>query len=89
MRKPTWIPGIKWLWKTSDRIDIWFHDKFKINPKQKALELKMDTLPNKRVNKAISDALNIIEAQTGITKSESKNENKDTPNQRKWRGDPQ
>ena len=59
MRKPTWIPGIKWVWKTSDRIDIWCQEKFKTNPKQRALELAMDINPPKRIERALDDALGL------------------------------
>lgn len=78
MRKPTWVPGIKWLWKTSDRLDIWFQHKFNLNPKQRALELKMDTLPNQRTTKALDQALNIT--------NETENKNKNKVNRKKRTG---
>ena len=60
MRKPTWIPGIKWVWKTSDRIDIWAQDKLGMkSPKQRALELAMDINPPKRIERAIDEALGL------------------------------
>ena len=61
MRKPTWIPGLKWVWKTSDRIDIWCQEKFKLNPKQRALELKMDAHTPARINNSLDAALGIRE----------------------------
>ena len=78
MRKPTWVPGIKWLWKPSDRLDIWFQHKFNLNPKQRALELKMDTLPNQRTTKALDQALNIT--------NETENKNKNKVNRKKRTG---
>ena len=71
MRKPTWVPGLKWVWKTSDRIDIWAQETFKLNPKQRALELAMDLNPNKRINKAIDEAL-------GLTTTKPKQHKKKT-----------
>jgi hypothetical protein len=47
------------LWVMSDRVDIWCKEKFNINPKQRALELKQDLNPNKRINHAIDTALGI------------------------------
>ena len=68
MRKPTWVPGLKWVWKTSDRIDIWAQETFKLNPKQRALELAMDLNPNKRINKAIDEALGLTTKKPKKTK---------------------
>ena len=47
----------KQLLDWTDRIDIWWKEKYNTSPKQKALELAMDTIPNKRIDKNIQDAL--------------------------------
>ena len=48
----------KTLLDWSDRLDIWWKEKYNVSPKQKALELHMDTLPlNKRIDQNIQDAL--------------------------------
>ena len=50
------LPKILLDW--SDRFDIYWKEKYNTSPKQKALELAMDTLPlNKRIDKNIQDAL--------------------------------
>ena len=50
------LPKILLDW--SDRLDIYWKEKYNTSPKQKALELAMDTLPlNKRIDKNIQDAL--------------------------------
>ena len=41
----------------SDRLDIWWKEKYNVSPKQKAIELHMDTMPNKRIDKNIQDAI--------------------------------
>ena len=60
---------LTWAWVTSDKLDIWCKEKFNINPKQRAQELKMDINPNKRIERAIDEAL-------GLTKSKSKSKSK-------------
>ena len=45
------------LWQWSDRLDIWIQETFKYDAKKKALELKMDTIPNKRLKRHIDAAL--------------------------------
>ena len=47
----------KQLLDWTDRIDIWWKEKYNTSPKQKALEWKMDTVPNKRIDQNITDAL--------------------------------
>ena len=47
----------KQLLDWTDRIDIWWKEKYNTSPKQKALELAMDTIPNKRIDQNIQDAL--------------------------------
>ena len=48
----------KQLLDWTDRIDIWWKEKYNTSPKQKALELAMDTLPlNKRIDDNITKAL--------------------------------
>ena len=49
------LPKILLDW--SDRLDIYIKEKYNVSPKQKALELAMDTLPNKRIDQNITDAL--------------------------------
>ena len=50
------LPKILLDW--SDRLDIYWKEKYNTSPKQKALELAMDTLPlNKRIDQNIQDAL--------------------------------
>ena len=49
------LPKILLDW--TDRLDIYWKEKYNTSPKQKALELAMDTLPNKRIDKNITDAL--------------------------------
>ena len=45
------------LWQWSDRLDIWIQETFKYDAKKKALELKMDNIPNKRLKRHIDAAL--------------------------------
>ena len=47
----------KTLLDWSDRLDIWWKEKYNVSPKQKALELHMDTIGNKRIDENITDAL--------------------------------
>ena len=47
----------KQLLDWTDRIDIWWKEKYNISPKQKAIELRMDTMPNKRIDTNIQDAI--------------------------------
>ena len=47
----------KQLLDWTDRIDIWWKEKYNTSPKQKALELAMDTIPNKRIDQNIQDVL--------------------------------
>ena len=47
----------KQLLDWSDRIDIWWKEKYNVSPKQKALELHMDTIGNKRIDDNIKAAL--------------------------------
>jgi len=49
------LPKILLDW--SDRLDIYIKEKYNVSPKQKALELHMDTLPNKRIDENITNAL--------------------------------
>ena len=49
------LPKILLDW--SDRLDIFIKEHYNVSPKQKALELHMDTIPNKRIDKNITDAL--------------------------------
>lgn len=49
------LPKILLDW--TDRLDIFIKEHYNVSPKQKALELKMDTIPNKRIDKNIQDAL--------------------------------
>ena len=69
---------VKWSWKTSDRIDIWFKSKFNKDLKQRALELKMDISPNKRVNTAIDDALGLTNPNDHDQKRKDKTTNQPT-----------
>ena len=41
----------------TDRIDIWWKEKYNISPKQKAIELRMDTIGSKRIDQNIQDTL--------------------------------
>ena len=51
---------LTWIWKTTDRVDIWAQDKLGIkSPKQMALELAMDLNPPKRIERAIDEALGL------------------------------
>ena len=50
--------GLKqFLWKTTDRVEIWCTKTFNYNPKQRALELKQDLwedpVKTEAMNKAI------------------------------------
>jgi hypothetical protein len=47
----------KQLLDWSDRFDIWMKEKHGISPKQKAIELHMDTIGNKRIDDNIRAAL--------------------------------
>ena len=47
----------KTLLDWSDRLDIWWKEKYNVSPKQKALELHMDTIGNKRIDDNIKAAL--------------------------------
>ena len=49
------LPKILLDW--TDRLDIYIKEHYNVSPKQKALELKMDTIPNKRIDQNITDAL--------------------------------
>ena len=49
------LPKILLDW--SDGLDIYIKEHYNVSPKQKALELKMDTIPNKRIDQNIQDAL--------------------------------
>ena len=49
------LPKILLDW--TDRLDIYWKEKYNTSPKQKAPELAMDTIPNKRIDKNIQDAL--------------------------------
>ena len=47
----------KQLLDWSDRLDIWWKEKYNVSPKQKAIELHMDTIGNKRIDQNITKAL--------------------------------
>ena len=49
------LPKILLDW--SDRLDIYIKEKYNVSPKQKAIELHMDTIPNKRIDQNIQDVL--------------------------------
>ena len=49
---------IKRVYDLADRIDIWFTKHWNIRAKQRALEAKMDHFPDKKIESAITDALN-------------------------------
>ena len=49
------LPKILLDW--SDRLDIYLKEKYNVSPKQKAIEWKMDTVPNKRIDQNIQDVL--------------------------------
>ena len=49
------LPKILLDW--TDRLDIFIKEHYNVSPKQKALELKMDTIPNKRIDQNIQDVL--------------------------------
>ena len=50
---------IKRVYDLADRIDIWFTKHWNIRAKQRALEAKMDHFPDKKIESAITEALNI------------------------------
>ena len=49
------LPKILLDW--SDRLDIYIKEKYNVSPKQKAIEWKMDTIPNPKLDKSIQDTL--------------------------------
>ena len=52
--------GLKqFLWKTADRLEIWCTNTFNYNPKQRALELKQDLLPDPVKREAMDKALGL------------------------------
>ena len=62
-----------WAWIQSDKLDIWAQDKLGIkSPKQRALELKMDLNPNRRISNAIDEALGLRETTKYTPKKKTK-----------------
>ena len=53
---------IKIIYDLADRIDIWFTKHWNIRAKQRALEAKMDHFPDKKIESAITEALNVATA---------------------------
>ena len=52
--------GLKqFLWKAADRMEIWCTNTFNYNPKQRALELKQDLLPDPVKTAAMDKALGL------------------------------
>ena len=49
------LPKILLDW--SDRLDIYIKEKYNVSPKQKALELHMDTIGSTRIDDNITNAL--------------------------------
>ena len=47
----------RWAIDVSDRVNIWFRDKFNIDPKRKVLEAKQDMLTMKQLDDTIGTAL--------------------------------
>ena len=49
----------RWGIDVADTINIWFSDKFNLNPKRKKLEKKQDATSMKELNRTIGKALGI------------------------------
>lgn len=49
----------RWLIDTFDNINIWFQDKFNLNPKRKFLESRQDLVTVKELEDTIGKSLNI------------------------------
>ena len=45
------------IYKYTDRLSIWFKEKFNYDPKQKALEIRQDYIKNKKRDDKITAAL--------------------------------
>jgi len=45
------------IYKYTDRLSIWFKEKFNYDPKQKALEIRQDYFKNKKRDDKITAAL--------------------------------
>ena len=65
-----------WTWKTSDRAALWWHGLFGVDPKQRALEWRMDNIPNKRLAEDIDRALNINSSMGNERKKHRKEKKK-------------
>ena len=53
--------GLKRIRDWADRIDIWFTAHTNLRPKQRAIELKQDHLPNPKLQSEINKLLGINE----------------------------
>lgn len=47
----------RWAIDVADRINIWFRDTFKVDPKRKVLESKQDLLTTRQLDDTIGKAI--------------------------------
>jgi len=53
----------RWAIDVADRVNIWFRDKFNIDPKRKVLEAKQDLLTMKQLDDTIGKSLGAAPAR--------------------------
>lgn len=47
----------RWAIDVADRVNIWFRDTFKVDPKRKVLEAKQDLLTTRQLDDTIGKAI--------------------------------